>query len=638
MTRARWTKLACTASAGALLFAAAAHAQNTDQAPPPAAANAAADGPNVIVTATRLPAVAATTPDVYVITEADIQARQAIFAADVLSTVPGVVVTQSGAFGGLTGVSIRGAPTDKTLVLIDGVPVNDVSSPSGAFDFGPLDLGDVSRVEVLTGPQGALWGSNAIGGVVSFTTVEPNGVSAGLEGGSFDTWRASATVGRSTRQWALGASVSGFDTAGISAADVRDNYAPYGLPGLRNREPDADREFTADIRGRYELSDAIGFDAQVRYNHADTDIDGYPPPDFVLTDTNDVAESESIEAFGRARIAGPWGLKNEVSVSDYQIDRGDHGQSGDFGYRANDQVYRWTVARGTPSDLVSFIAGVERENTEASISTGQRFDLDATSGFAVAQLHPIAPLTATASIRYDAPDTFKAQTTVRAGATYELPLGFSLQGSFDQGFQTPTISEAVCDFCFSPRVPLQPEHAQGYDGGLGWSSADGRVSLKATAYHMDITDQIVFAASGHYVNVAHTRTQGVEAKADVLLGHGFRVEAAYGYVDSVDATTGVRLLRIPLSTGSASLFWTHDKFDAAFTVRGEDNDLDLGLDGFTPVIRPGFVVADLAGGYALNDHVRLTARIENLADARYQQVFGYGEPGRAFYLGVRLKD
>ena len=629
MTCARRTYLTYTASAAALLLATAANAQ--DAAPP------AAPGPNVIVTATRVPATLATTPDVFVITDADIQARQATFAADVLSTAPGVVVTQSGAFGGLTGVSIRGAPTDKTLVLIDGVPVNDASQPSGGYDFGGFDLGDISRVEILTGPQGALWGSDAIGGVVSFVTKEPNGLEASVEGGSFDTWRASASAGKSTARWALGASISSFDTQGISAADVRDNYAAVGLPGFHNSEKDGDHEITADIRGRFELNDQVGFDAQVRYNRSVTQIDGFPPPDFIFMDTNDVSVSESVEAFGRARIAGPWGLKNEISVSDYQIERGDHGQSGINGSIANRQVYRWTVARGTPDDLISFIAGAERENTSASISTGERFDLDATSGFAVAQLHPVKPLTAIFSVRYDAPDTFKAQTTFRAGATYELGWGFSVQGSFNQGFKTPTISETVCDFCFSPRVPLQPEHAQGYDGGLAWTSSDGRVSLKATAYHLDITNQIEFASSGHYINIARTRTQGVEAQADVVLGAGFRVQASYGYVDSIDATTGVRLLRVPLNTGSASLLWTRGKFDAAFTVRGEDNDHDLGLDS-SGTIRPGFVVADLAGGYALNDHIRLTARIENLADAHYQQVFGFGEPGRAFYLGVRLKD
>ena len=625
MTCPRWTSLTATACATALLLTTAATAQ---EAPPPTS-------PDVVVTALRVPATLATAPDVFVVTDADIKARQAIFAADILSTVPGVVVTQSGAFGGLTGVSIRGAPTDKTLVLIDGVPVNDASSPSGGYDFGAFDLGDIARVEVLTGPQGAIWGSDAIGGVVSFITKEPKGLEASLEGGSFDSVRATASAGESNARWALGASISSFDTQGISAADVHDNYAAVGLPGVHNSEKDGDSEITADVRGRFELSDQVGFDAQVRYNRAVTDIDGFPPPDFIFMDTNDVSVSESVEALGQARVAGPWGLKNVFSVSDYQIERGDHGESGVNGSIANSQVYRWTIARGTQDDLVSFIAGAERDNSSASVSTGQRFDLDATSGFLVAQLHPVKPLTAILSVRYDAPDTFKAQTTFRAGATYDLGWGFSVHGSFDQGFKTPTISETVCDFCFSPRVALQPEHAQGYDGGLGWTSTDGRFSLSATAYHLDITDQIEFAASGHYINIARTRTQGVEAQANMVLGYGFRLQATYGYVDSVNATTGVRLLRVPLNTGSASLYWVHGKFNAAFTVRGEDDDLDLGLDS-SNVVRPGFVVANLAGGYALSNNVALTARVENLANTHYQQVFGFGEPGTAFYVGLKF--
>ena len=98
-----------------------------------------------------------------------------------------------------------------------------------------------------------------------------------------------------------------------------------------NSEPDADREFTADVRGRFEFNDVIGIDGQVRYNRAVTDIDGFPPPNFLFMDTSDVAVSESVEAFGRIRITGPWDLKNEISVSDYQIERGDHGESGDSG-------------------------------------------------------------------------------------------------------------------------------------------------------------------------------------------------------------------------------------------------------------------------------------------------------------------
>ncbi|HLI67745.1 MAG TPA: TonB-dependent receptor [Caulobacteraceae bacterium] len=595
-----------------------------------------ADNPDIVVTATRLPAPAASTPDAHVITEDDIQARQAIFAADVLATVPGVVIVPTGAFGGVTGVSIRGATTDKTLVLIDGVPVNDASQPEGGFDFGALDLADVSRIEVLTGPQGVLWGSNAIGGVVSFTTKEPNGVDAAVEGGSLSTWRGSLSLGKSNDRWALGGTIAGFTTAGVSAADTHDNYAPFGLPGLHNTEADGDQMLTADLRARITLSGAVQLDGQVRYNHARTAIDGFPPPDFLFSDTNDVAVSESVEAFVRARIAGPWGLKNEVSVSDYRIERGDHGKSGDFGFTAGRQVYRWTLEKDGPADRWSAIAGVEREATSASLSSGKTFDLGATSVFALAQGRPTPWLTGLVGVRYDAPDRFRAQTTARVGATIDLPRGFSLQGSFNQSFKTPTISETACDFCFAPPVSLRPEHAEGYDGALAWRSSDGKLQLKATAFSLDVTDEIAFVA-GRYVNIARARSRGLEAEADAVLPYGLRLQASYSYIDATNALTGVRLPRSPLNSGSASLFWTHGPWDAAFTVRAEDQDLDTGLD-FSPVVRPGFAVADLAGGYRLNGHVRLTARVENLADRRYEEAFGFGEPGRTVFVGVRLAD
>ncbi len=594
--------------------------------------------PAVIVTAERVPAATlASTPDAYVITDMDIQAVGAIFASDILTMVPGVSLSATGPFGGVTGVSIRGATDDKTLVLIDGVPVNDASQPEGGFDFGPLDLGDVAKIEVLTGPQGALWGSDAIGGVVAFTTAEPKGVSLEADGGSLDTGRIVASAGVSQPAWALGVTAAGFTTAGVSAADSRNNYARFGLPGLHNSEPDGDQETTLDLRGRWTPSDAFQLDGQLRWNHARTDIDGFPPPAFLLSDTNDVQISDSVEAFLRARVEGPWGLKNELSVSSSDLERGDHGESGVFGFDARRQVYRWTVAKGADSDPLSAIVGVERESTTANLSTGAKVDLGATSAFALARAKPAPPLTVLVGLRYDAPDRFRAQTTARLGATYALPLGLSLQGSFDQGFKTPTISETACDFCFAPPVPLRPEHAQGYDAGIGWRAPDNRLYARATAFALDVTDQLAFV-DGRYINIARTRSRGLEVEGEAVLGWGFRIRATYSYTDAIDATTHLNLRRVPLNSGSVTASWAHGPFDAAFSVRGEGADLDTDLDGFTPIVRPGFLVADLAGGYAISPRIRVTARVADLANVRYEEAFGFGEPGRTFLLGVRLNN
>ncbi len=590
----------------------------------------------VTVTATRLPESLATTPDAYVVDQADIQARQITFAADALASVPGLVVASSGQFG-LTSISMRGASSDKTLVLIDGMPVNDASQPEGGFDFSGLDLSDISRIEVLTGPQGSLWGSDAIGGVIAFTTREPDGLRADLETGSLGETHVSAAAGRSTHDWAFGVDVSDIASSGVSAADVRNNYAPYGVPGLRNSELDGFRGLTLGARGRVDIGQAVQLDGQLRYAASRTDIDDYPPPYYLFSDTSDVARSLSLSGFLRARVTGPFGLVNEFSASGYKIDRGDSGPSGDYGYKADREVYRWTLTRGTPAEPVSFEVGAEREDSRATLSTGAGSDLGSTAVFGVGRWRPIAPLTLTASARWDDPDKYHAQATGRIAGAFDLGRGFSLSAAVGQGYKTPTISESVCDFCYTTPVTLRPEQAVGYDVGLGWRSSDGRFSAHATYFSLNVTDQIDYL-DGHYVNIARTRSNGVEVEGEAALGWGFQLKVSYTYTDAINADTGARELRIPPNSGSASLLWTRGKVDAAFTARAENSQSDLGLDGFSPVIRPGFVVTDLAGGYAINPHIRVTARVENLANSHYQQVYGYGEPGRTVYVGLHLRD
>ena len=604
-----------------------------------ATADPAADGP-VIITAVRLPAALASTPDAYVITGAEIEARQAIFASQVLATVPGVSIFSNGLFG-VTSVRIRGAQSDKTLVLIDGVPVNDASQPQGSYDFAGLDLADAAQVEVLAGPQASLWGSNAIGGVISFTTREPNGVRADAEAGSYGTIRLSGAAGRSTEGWALGFNASDVASTGISAADPRNTYAPYGLPGLRNSETDGYRDLTLGARGRLTPVAWLSVDGQVRYSKSVTAIDGYPFPDFILADTNDVAVSESALASAHVRLDGAYGLRHDLTVSDYRLRRGDRGDSGDYGYTADRQVFRWTVAHGEARDTLGFEGGLEHQTDRASLSTGEKISLGNTAAFGVVHWRPTARLNLTGSLRHDDPRRYAAQTTAHASGALELGAGFSLLASVGQGFKTPTISETACDFCdpSGPSMGLRPEHALGYDVGLGWRSADGRFDGRVTAYGLDQRDEIIYSPSFpfRYINLARTRSRGVELTAEAVLGAGFRLKGAYAYTDAVDLATGRQELRVPRNNGSASLFWLSGRFNTALTVRRESNQADTGLDGFTPAIRPGFTVADLAAGYKVNDHIRVTARIENLADTHYEQVYGFGQPGRSVYAGLHYR-
>ncbi|WP_339914621.1 TonB-dependent receptor [uncultured Brevundimonas sp.] len=596
----------------------------------PALARTPDDGaeplPEIIVTATRLPAIVADTPGARVIDAAAIEQRGAVFAADILSDVPGLSVTRSGAYGGIAQVRMRGATPGKTLVLVDGVPVNDAAEINGAFDFSGFDLGEVARIEVLSGPQSSLWGSAAIGGVIAFTTRETDGLRAEVEAGSFDTVRGRLAAGVARDSYAFGAWVSRFDTAGISAADAANG----------NPEADGFENTSAGARGRYAFSPSVQLDGSVRWSRSEGDLDGYPAPAWVLADTADTTESEQWSATTRLGVEAA-GLKHQFSVSAADLTRTTRGSTNST-FTADRQAYRWQATGSALAGRTDFTLGAEREATEGSLSTGANQSQGTTSLFGVSRFQVTDGLSLTAALRRDDTDDFGGATTGRLSAAWDLSGGFILSGAWGTGFKAPSISQSVCDYCYAsvPFPDLTPETADSVELALGWGSTDGRVQGRATAYRLNVEDQITYVFNpstfdSYYINVDRTRTDGVELEGRAFLAGGVDLTLAYAWTDARNPANGARLLRVPEHAGSATLGWTGERLSAALTVRAEGDQLDAGG------VRKAFVTAGLNGAWTLTPTVSLTARIDNLTDERYQQVFGYGEPGRSAYVGVRLR-
>ncbi len=580
--------------------------------------------PEVVVTATRLPAIVADTPGARVIDRATIEQRGAVFAADILSDVPGLSVVRSGAFGGVAQVRMRGAAPGKTLVLVDGVPVNDPAEVNGAFDFSGLELSDIARIEVLSGPQSSLWGSDAIGGVIAFTTRDLDGFAAELEAGSFDTVRGRLAAGVSTDRYGFGAWVSHFDTDGISAADAADG----------NPEADGFTSTTVGARGRYGFTPDVVVDGSLRWTDSKADLDGNLAPTYAPADTADTQASEQWSGFGRLRL-NALGLAHQFSVSASDIRR-ETVSAFPSAFEADRQVLRWQ-ADGAVSGVV-FVIGAEREDTEGSLSTGLTEQLGTTSAFATARIEPTERLSLTGALRLDDTDDFGSRTTGRVSGAFDAGGGVTLSAAWGTGFKAPSISQAVCDYCFSaqPFPVLRPETAEGYEAAIGWTSPDGRIEGRATVYRLSVEDQITYVFDpstfdSFYVNVAETATDGVELEGRARLGGGVHLSLAYAWTDARDETTGARLLRVPEQAGSATVGWTGERLSGALTVRAEGDQDDAGG------VREAFVTANLNGSYALTEAVTLTVRFENLTDERYQQVFGYGEPGRSGHVGIRLR-
>ena len=580
----------------------------------------------LVVTAARLPADPAEITGARIIDRQEIEARQAVFATDVLSLVPGISVARNGTFGGTSALRIRGASPDKTLVLIDGIPLNDPSDPNGSYDFSSLQIDDIERIEVLSGPQSSLWGSDAIGGVVSLTSRELDGWRAMAEGGSFSTFHGSAAAGISDETRALGVSLSGYRSDGISKADKRDGAT----------EKDGFETITASVNGRLAVTGVLTLDGRVRYTDTDTEIDGFPFPSFLLGDTPDRYKSETWSGFARARVTPEGGISHEVSVSAYDIDR-ENISSFPARYRADSQTWRWLARYGSLDTTWSFALGLEREEAGADLDGRADVDAGATAGFGVARFRPSDRFAATASLRHDDTDDYGGRTTGRLSLAGQIVPGLTLTASGGTGFKAPTISQIVCDFCFAPPVPLKAEKAEGYDLRLGWRSPDGRFNAAATAYKLSVKDQIAYVAS-RYINIARTRSQGLELEADAALTEAVRVKASYAFTEAEDRSTGLDLLRVPERSGAISLLYDDGKWDGALTMRGESSQADTARDGFSRIRRDGFAVVDVAAGYAVNERIKLTARIENLTGTDYQETFGYGEPGTAVYVGVRLKN
>jgi vitamin B12 transporter len=580
--------------------------------------------PEVIVTATRLSAIVTRTPGARVIDRRTLDQRGATFAADILGDLPGLSVVRSGAFGGVAQVRMRGASPGKTLVLVDGVPVNDPAEINGAFDFSGFDLSDIERIEVLSGPQSSLWGSDAIGGVIAFTTRDLDGLAAGLETGSFDTVRGRLAAGVSTGRYGFGAWVSQFRTDGISAADEAGG----------NPEADGFASTTAGVRGRFAVSADVAIDGALRWTDSDADLDGFPAPAYALADTSDTQSSRQWSGFGRLRLKAS-GLEHHFSLSASDIAR-ETVSAFPSAFEADRQALRWQ-ADGTLRGM-DFVIGADREETRGRLSTGRTEQLGTTSAFATARIEPTERLKLTGAMRFDDTGDFGAKVTGRVSGALDAGAGFILSAAGGTGFKAPSISQAVCDFCVSSRPfpPLRPETAEGYEAAIGWASADRRIEARATVYRLGVEDQITYVFDpgtfeSVYVNVARTVTDGVELEALALLGQGFDLSLAGAWTDARDERTGARLLRVPEQAGSATLGWTGRRLSGALTVRGEGDQDDAGG------IRPGFITANLNGAWVLTEAVTLTVRLENLADSRYQQVFGYGEPGRAGFVGIRLR-
>lgn len=614
-----------------------------------AAASAAAVDPDIIVTASREPIrLEDTAAAVTIIDQTRIEALGAPLALDLLRLAPGISVQGSGSQGSFTQIRIRGAEANHSLVFIDGIQFNDPSAGNEAR-FQTYAADGLGQIEIVRGPQSALWGSEALGGVIALDTPDPlagTHVSATGEYGSLDFRRAAF------------AGSTGSDTVGVSATASWLKSDGVDIFGGGNGDRDGFENFTASLKAVARPGSDGELGIVGRYIRADNEFDGFPPPFFVRADTLDESRTETraVRAWARLGLAtdAPWSFKAEgqylhsenrnrdgaTTLNTYRGDR----------FRISGQAVHRFALGATRHEL---IGAVEHEGEEFSTANqavffvpDQRRTRERTAFVGEFRSDWGDIVTTDFAVRHDKFNRFADETTFRASALAHLGGGFGLFGSYGEGIAQPTFFDL---YGFDPNSfignpNLRPERSRGFEAGLRYDGE--RISASVSAFSNQLRKEIltVFDASFNSTTINATGKsprKGFEVQAELRPVEGLRIGGNYTFIDADEqrAAGGAKLREVRRPKHSANLFadWTAGRFTVggslAYVGKRGDTDFDL----FVPVKLDDYLLANLRVGYEFIKGIEVYGRVENAGDADYQDIFAYETPGRTFYGGIRVR-
>ncbi len=614
---------------------------------------------DVVITATRTNSnTVELANSISVIDSAEIVNKNSFDTFDAIKNEYGISFTQQGGKASVSNIYIRGGSPSESLVIIDGVEVNMPNDPSNFYNFFSLPLDNTSRVEILSGPQSTLYGSDALTGVVNIISLRGKGkpvVNFGLEGGSYNSYKGTITSLGAIDKFNYSAAFSRTKSDGYSAASEK-----YG-----NTEADGFQLDNFNTILGYDFSETFDLDLVIRYNNSSTDLDqSFGSPENWDDNTYIFDQEEYfVRALGNLSLMNnKW--KQKFSLSSFRNIR-----NYSFDTSSASIYYSWSNYDGTKykadwqNDLYFLdnnliTAGAEFELEEISskyYSNSYLFPGEYNSIFPQKSANTLGiyfqdqfrldeSFFGTIGVRYDYQNQFGSVLTYRIAPAYIFwQTGTKIKATVGTGFKAPSLF-----YLYDPvygNSELDPEKSFGWDAGFEqyfWSSD---FSIGANYFQNNFTDMFGLDSNFKTININKAETNGVEVFTTADLIDGVRVKANYTYLNARDKSENTpnynqKLIRRPENKAGLYVSYTWNNsanFNIDVMYVGKRDEFDFATYPATRIIMPDYFLINLAAYYDLFSFLRLQARIENLLNKQYEEIYGYGTPGFSIYGGINLR-
>ncbi len=593
--------------------------------------------PKVIVKGAAIPAPhPLDTADITRITAKDLEQQQSVTLADALRRVPGVYLTQDGGIGQKATVSLRGASTGQTAVILDGMHINDVSADNGAVDLAPWGVDDVAEIQVIRGPFSSLYGTDAIGGVVVIETKKGKGsgkILGKAEFGSYSTYQQ--VVGAQGQKERIDYQITASRLQSAGSPLTPDRFRSQ-LVGKAN-DPLHQENISTRLGAGHETTHLSFFS---RYTTRRLGFrSGFPVRVEPWRQSMD-------EYFNRLQghfegLEGKW--SHDVGIAYYANNRENENSLGQKdGVNKGDQTQAdWRQALRINENIQAQMATelVQKKFYTSSLNSVSNRAKSTHGGLGGALSFIIAePFTVSLAARIDKYQGLPAVTTYRGGAEYRI-FEFTFKGGLGIGFKAPTLAQRFYrspSFVGNPN--LKPEKSLGWDFGVERSFLQKRLNLEIILFQNRIRDLIVYGGNTN-VNRKRVRTQGFEAIAKLQVMQDWRIVVTHTYTQAVDEQTKLKLERRPRNKTTLQVIGqVTPEWQVSGNILYVGTQVDFDSQNYPKRISmPSYTILGAETSYQLNDQWQIYGRGENILNHRYENPDGYQQPGLGIYMGVRVK-